>query len=227
MDFSDDLQRVLWHEFGHFCVDLLESAANPDYIIEDFWVTYHKSAISYYKWAGAVKMVPPVKWNILVNDLDKTSFSILGMLSGCLFETIFLKEFLGSDMKFTQCFCNRGNCAGQGDFYSAFSIYSEIKKKYGYNPEFINFVEIELPEIYYEKIVADGVFIKGISNLIVIKKEIILKEYDGFKDQDQFYYYFTEEINMLADLLNNLLKDTSFKEIILSLKESIQVKIQN
>lgn len=227
MDFCDDLHRVLWHEYGHFCVDILASASNPDYTINDFWVKYNDKAISNHKWAGAVEMVPPIKFKILVADLDKTSFSILSIISGCLFETIFLKEFLDSETKFTECFCNKQSCAGQLDFYSAFSIYSEIRKKYGYDAEFIKFVEIELPNIYYDKIVANKAFMEQLNKLIIMKKEIILQEYEGSKNHDEFYHYFTEEINMLTDLLNNLLKDTSFIEIILEMKESILSKIQN
>ena len=31
MDFSTDLLRVLWHELGHFCVDIIATDEDKDY----------------------------------------------------------------------------------------------------------------------------------------------------------------------------------------------------
>jgi hypothetical protein len=41
-----------------------------------------------------VRMLPSVKFEVLLQDDDKTSFALLGLISGCVFQTLFLKDVL-------------------------------------------------------------------------------------------------------------------------------------
>jgi hypothetical protein len=227
MNFSEDLQRVLWHEIGHFCVDLLEVESNPSFSIDELWVSYHEKAISNHKWAGGVKMVPSVKWNILVEDLDKTAFSMLGFISGCVFETVFRNEFLQNKVLFEDCFSHKSNCAGNGDFRSFFLTGSEFRKKYGRKPDFIKFSETELSEIYYHKIIANQAFLEQLNELIINKRDAILDFYNKSDNKIEFFYHFSnKDLDILKDFIYEIMYKTSFKETILELKESIRTKME-
>jgi hypothetical protein len=51
MEIRTDLERVLWHEVGHLCIDLIDIEGNTDFFVDDLlWVNYHKIAISEHKW---------------------------------------------------------------------------------------------------------------------------------------------------------------------------------
>ncbi|MGH2664844.1 hypothetical protein [Flavobacterium sp.] len=227
MDFSEDLLRVLWHEVGHFCVDLLESEANPDFVVDDFWVMYNENAISKHKWGGGVRMMPSVKWNVLVEDLDKTSFSMLGSISGCVFETVFLNEFLQKNVRFEDCFNNKEGCAGQGDFMSFFMMGSELRKKYGRNPDFIKFSETELFDIYYKQLITNKAFLEQLNEIVVKRRDKILADYkDSDNKKEYSHHLIKDDLDILKNHVTEIMLKTSFKEMILDIKEVIRAKME-
>lgn len=227
MDFSEDLQRVLWHEFGHLCVDLLESEANLNFLVDDFFVRYNVYAISNHKWGGGVRMVPSVKFSVLVEDLDKTSFSLLSFTSGCVFETVFRNEFLQNKVFFEDCFSNKSGCAGNGDFMNFFTTSSELRKRYGRNQDFIKFSETELFDIYYNKIIANKAFLEQLNELVIKNRNVILEDYDKSDNKNDFFYYFSkEDLEILKIQVIEIMSKTLFNEVILELKETIRSKIE-
>lgn len=227
MNFSEDLERVLWHEFGHFFVGILEIEFDKNYTIDDFWVSYHHKSTSIQKWGGGVKMIPSIKFNILVEDLDKTAFAMLGFISGCVFETFFRNEILKSNIVFEDCFGIKPNCAGYSDFMCFFSTGSEFRKKYGRQQEFINFSEIELFEIYYDEIISNIDFVDEIKKFIIIKRNEILEDFDKSEHKEQFSYYFTnEQLEILKNVVMEIMTNTKFKETILEIKRNIMSKME-
>lgn len=226
MEISIDLQRILWHELGHFCVDLIDNEKDENFSISAFWVSYHKIAISDHKWGGGVKVIPSTKFEVLVEDIDKTSFSILNVISGCIFQTIFLKEIIKIETSNNDCFCPQDKCAGKQDFFTFHRITSQIRKRYGYNSEFVGFSEIELFDIYYKLIIENKLFVESINELISCYVKKIFNTYEISENKEEFYYYFeSDEIELLKKEIYDILVKTSFKTTIEILKEKIKEKM--
>ena len=226
MEIKFDLERVLWHEIGHFCIDLVDTKRSESFSISAFWVCYRKIAITDHKWGGGVETIPSIKHNVLVEDIEKTSFSILNLISGCIFQTIFIKEILKNEISTNDCFCPKGKCAGQQDFYQFSGITAQIRKKYGSNREFIDFIEVELFDIYYELVLKNGLFIDNIRALIIVYANKVFNKYEQSDNQDEFFYNFdSDEIELLKNEIHNILVITSFENSINELTERIKNKI--
>ncbi|MFD2910191.1 hypothetical protein ACFSX9_15785 [Flavobacterium ardleyense] len=226
MEITIDLQRILWHELGHFCIDLIDTKRDENFSIDAFWVSYHKVAISDHKWGGGVKVIPSIKYEVLVEDIDKTSFSILNVISGCIFQTVFIKEIIKNEISTKDCFCPQGRCAGQQDFFTFHGITSKIRNRYGLSRELIYFSEIELFDIYYNLIIENKLFIENISELITYYANKIFKKYEQSDNKDEFFYYFNfDEIQLLRKEVYDILVITSFENTIEILKEKIKDKI--
>lgn len=223
MEFITDLQRILWHELGHLCVDLLDLEEDSNCDIDDFWVSYHKIAISDHKWGGGVKMVPSLKWAVLIQNNDKTSFALLGIISGCIFQTIFLKHFLQAEVVFEDCFCLQKNCAGQSDSISFYTLTSEVRKKNGRREDFIKFSEIGLSKMYYDLVLENSQFLEFMNQMILKYTNLISTAYHQSGSKDEFHYHFKgAELVSLKEEVCQIMSATSLKDVIVSLKEKIK-----
>jgi len=223
MEFITDLQRILWHELGHLCVDILDVEEDSNYDIDDFWVSYHKIAISDHKWGGGVKMLPSLKWAVLIENNDKTSFALLGIISGCIFQTIFLKHFLQAEVVFEDCFCLQKNCAGQGDSSSFYTLTSEIRRKNGRKEDFIKFSEIELSKMYYKLVLENSHFLELMNQIILKYTDLISTAYHQSGSKDEFHYHFKgAEFESLKEEVYQIMSATSLRDAIVGLKEKIK-----
>ncbi|PAM96354.1 hypothetical protein B4N84_02720 [Flavobacterium sp. IR1] len=227
MEIKYDLERVLWHEIGHLCIDLIEIEGSPDFFVDDFWVSYHKIAISEHKWGGGVKMLPSIKFEVLLQDDDKTSFALLGLISGCVFQTLFLKNFLkAADTSFEDCFCVQQKCAGNGDIRSFLGITSLIRKKYGLSKDFTQFSDRDLQHIYYDIIVKNQEFLGALHSLISRYTAIVYTVYEESENKDEFKYSFKKnDLDSLKQEVYNVMKGTGFYDTVIDLKERIKEKM--
>jgi hypothetical protein len=227
MDIRTDLERVLWHEIGHLCIDLLEVEGSADYWVDDLWVSYHKIAISEHKWGGGVKMLPSIKFEVVTQDDDKTSSALLGFISGCVFQTLFLKDFVEmADIVFEDCFCLQQKCAGNGDIRSFLGLGSLIRKKHGLNKSFILFSERELHHIYYGIIAENKEFVGTLHSLISRFTTIIYSLYEQSEHKDEFKYSFKENgLDTLKEEVYKVMKETGFYDAITTLKGCIKEKM--
>ncbi|MWB92925.1 hypothetical protein GON26_00970 [Flavobacterium sp. GA093] len=227
MEIRTDLERVLWHEIGHLCIDLIEIEDSPDFFVDDLWANYHAIAISEHKWEGGVRMLPSIQYEVLLQDDDKTSFALLGLISGCVFQTLYIKEFLkDADVGFENCFCMQQKCGGRGDIISFLGITSLIRKKYGLNKDFIEFSERELQHIYYDIITKNQEFLGELHILISRYTAIVYAVYQESENKDEFKYSLKGNyLDSLNDELIKLIKGTGFYDAVKGLKESIKEKM--
>lgn len=226
MEILKDLERVLWHEIGHLTVDIMETGSNDDFYIDDFWVSYHVKAVSGQKWGGAVKMLPSIPIEELVKDDEKTSFAMLGLISGCIFQTIFLREFLKEGVDFEQCFCPQNKCAGYGDMRFYLGIASEIRKKYGLNKEFITFSERDIYGLYYETVAANQNFLVSINELIIKLRDMVFEIYQQAENKEEFKFCFKDNgLEALIEDVCKIMKETMFSQTIISIKDEYKKKM--
>jgi len=227
MEIRTDLERLLWHETGHLCVDLIEIEDSPDFLVDDLWANYHAIAISKHKWEGGVRMLPSIQYDVLLQDDDKTSFALLGLISGCVFQTLYLKEFLkDADVGFEDCFCMQQKCGGRGDIMSFLGITSLIRRKYGLNRDFIQFIERELQHIYYDIITKNQEFLGELQSLISNYTAIVYDVYEQSENKDKFQYSLKGKyLDSLKEEVFKLMKGTGFYDAVKELKESIKEKM--
>ncbi len=226
METQIDIRRILWHEMGHFYIDLIDTAHNRNYFIDDFGISYHEDAITEHKWAGSVKTLPEIKWESLVEDIEKTSFTLLNLISGCIFQTYYLRNFLNKNIDYNECFCFGNNCAGRGDIKKYENLIHHITIKYGEKFHLKNFLYIELPKTYYENILKKTLFLNKTNELAKTYCTIILSRLNQMENQNNFKYYFKDNgLDLLKEQLNSIIDESDFKKDIIEFKEKIKNKI--
>ncbi|TRW25849.1 hypothetical protein FMM05_06405 [Flavobacterium zepuense] len=225
MDFQTDLQRLLWHEFGHLCIDIIQIEYYNNYEFESFFANFHSNAISTFKWGGGVKIIPSVKFTDMVNDIQLTSFCLISTISGCVFQTIFLKD-IGVDVNFNDCFCLNAKCSGYQDSMSFYQINSQFRLKHGYSINYINFIEKELQVLYADIINKNKVFLNHLNNISLKYRDIILNDYKAKGNPNRYEFNFSQErINVLVKEITEIINDTSFYGEIITMKDLIIQKI--
>ena len=227
MDFATDLLRVLWHEFGHLCVGIVETEQDKNYQINEIWVSFHEKAISEEKWGGAVSTIPTIKYNVLILDADKTSFSLIDTISGCTFQTIFYGEIENQVVDIEGCFGLGKSCAGRGDARSFHEIGFQYRQKFGNRESFTKYLNVELFDLYMQQITDNKPFLEALRIITIKYRDIILKSYHNSENQDDFYYHFEDEnlISLKHEVLEILIA-TELYQSILNLKESIIEKME-
>lgn len=227
MTFENELQKVLWHELGHLCIDLIEYDTNSNFKINFFSVQYNPNA-TFVKWGGSVNSVytndEDNKYYNLIKDLNRTSLFILNKFSGCVFETIFKNNFLNENTDFENCF-KSGLASGAGNDYATFCDFSKNYLKCSINinklnNEFVNYLS------------EDTDFIQKMNDLTIEYKNIILEDYNAKKESFFKPYEFKIDGKYLQTLTKktmHILSTTSLKNNILKLKKMIndEVVIKN
>ena len=228
METIKDIKRILWHEMGHFFIDLLEIKINGNFYVENIWISYVKDATSDHKWAGGVKTLPEIKWEAIVKDIEKTSFTLLNLISGCLFQTYFLKEVLKENVNFYDCFCFHNSCAGGGDIRKFHKIINLIRDIYGENLSLRIFLEKELIEAYYMNFLKSKIFLNSTNELVNRYSNTILEKFTQYEDKFKFHYSFKENrMESLKAEAKTILNKSSFELDILALKEKIKQNIHS
>lgn len=224
-----DLKRILWHEMGHFVVDLVEEKYNQNNHIDDVWVSYHKYANSDHKWAGGVQTLPEINIETTSKEIDKASYTLLNLISGCLFQTYFLKEIQKENVNFNDCFSYSRFSAGRGDFYKFDTLISYIRKKYGENEKLKTFLGKELKEDYRQNLIKNANFLNKTKGLIENYSNLILKKHQQYKENTEFKYSFKNEdkLELLKKEINYILKKNNFDFEIEKIKNKIKEKIES
>lgn len=225
MEFERDLHRVIWHEFGHMCIDILKIKNYTSLMIDSVSFKYHSNALPPYKWGGQVSVKPSIKFEKLVLNIEFTAFAILSLISGCIFQTIYFYKIIGNkSITFQDCFDIKKGLCGQSDYITLLSITIEFRKKYGYNKDSVLFIEKELQNIYLGMIMKNEEFISKINNLITEYKEIIINKYKG---EESFEYILdNEQIVNLRQSLYEIMNETNFIKQIETLKNQLVEKLK-
>ncbi|UGU14251.1 hypothetical protein LS482_11055 [Sinomicrobium kalidii] len=130
MSVLNDIKRIVWHEFGHLCVNSIMVKSVKDIDLNIARLTIHYlNMVDGAKWGGCVQVLPDPGYERAVKNLNYFSLKSISLFSGCLFETLYLNVIQGLDKGIFDCFCNKSNCTGIGDFYTYNSLISELLKQ--------------------------------------------------------------------------------------------------
>ncbi len=221
MVYQNDLKRILWHEFGHFFVDLLFTNQFPTYEIECLQLTLHRNCINGKCWGGGIKVKPEIKLEEVLLDQDAISFQILSLFSGCIFESIFLKDNESLLKLFDKCLCSENSCTGKKDR----QLINSILLKFTNNRELTEYLRNDLPTHYFDRISKNKKFIKELESLIISLSIKIITNLDETNlDETQNYRIVESELRSLIDETTQIL---SIIEVdLLTLKDEIKQKMK-
>lgn len=222
MEKINDLKRVLWHELGHFCIDLL----NLKHRIAGFRVSYHNKAIG-NSWGGGVKVEPPIIFDEIIEDIEKVSLEIVSLISGCMFQTIFMNKYLNQNVQLkNDCFALYDRCAGKDDYHKFLILTSKLFTKYERKKELVSYSKVDIFEDYFELLNENQEFLEEMNKLIDEISNKINQEFQESGYNCDFQYCFNfEELESLEVRINRIMVETSFKNSVFRLIESFKEKI--
>ena len=183
MNLTKNINRILWHEIGHFCIDIQKVKYHSDYCVNKIKIAYKRRNDDLIPWYGYVEMLPTTKWELIPKDPSFMAYSLISLISGCLFETIYLTEILKESRELKDCFSFTKNAVGRGDFNSYHEILTQTRKLHEYlrgKNDFNNFIEFEFKNIVTDKIYKIEEFFVALKKIIDpiaidIEKDYLIK----------------------------------------------------
>ena len=169
-----------------------------------------------------VRTVPAINFETLVKDSHKTAFAYIGLISGCVFQTIFYNEFDEENKTINSCLGLTDNCAGRGDLNKFNGIGTEHRKKYGNRENFTMYINQDLLEIYQDVLAPKKNFLNQRNALAIRERDIILQEFNDAENKDDFYHHNdADSIQNLLYQVREILQNTGIYETIYILKEQV------
>lgn len=217
MSVSEDIKRILWHEMGHLCVDLIKIESHNYLSINQVALGHQNYVGDQFNWNGYVEMQPAIPFEDIPNDFSVLAYSLISLQAGCIFEMIFFKKILkDSSTNFEDCFSIKKDALGNGDRRSYSEILSAILKT---NPEFrgkkdvLKFIEKEFVHKVKDRFFGLDDFIKKLD--VLVNKEVIKIEgnYNENKDRGDYSYNYTDdELIGLSKNVKVVIDEFQFRE---------------
>ncbi|TBW26963.1 hypothetical protein [Gramella sp. KN1008] len=192
----EEIRKIFWHELGHLCTNIFKTEKYPKYNISLLNISFTNERSRLFKWHGHVDTLPPIPHENLVENLNLLTYSLMGIISGCVFQTVYSVKVLGNaDLNYDSCFCHTNNCIGSGDFNSFHAILSQLRKRYPQlrgNRNFSQYSEVDLPNAFLNELAKNNDFIIGMT-------EIAEKHCSGIYD---LYLKQGKDVNLSFNLEN-------------------------
>lgn len=195
--FKKFISDVVWHEMGHFCLDVLLIKNNSNYEISSFKYVYNRET---KELTGCVTCgCEEIKSNKdLINKggLNDLSFKILSVLAGSVFESIHNKKFCNNDLTPKEIL-SKGSA-----IYDAIEFNSIIKEFYnGADATKEEIIEEHLNS-FLDTIFKNDIFIAELSkiNQGYIEKIYNDLDHDNYLGQDNDLKQVNNTIDLSADI---------------------------
>lgn len=227
MSFSIDLQRVIWHELGHLCVDMLINEKFPEYDVSEFKLKYHVNAYPPYKWGGSIVLNPSIQPEIYNEDSELVSLCLIGCLAGCVYQTVFLNRIIKNEsIKFENCFSlNRGS-GGLYDCRSYNNIQSHHRKNNVHSQQLIEFLTSELHNLFVDLLIRNQTFIDGLNEYSLVYVNHGL-QYFNETDSEINFSFSADYLGQIKVEIFELMNETNFshslKNLVLLTQESLDI----
>jgi hypothetical protein len=206
-----DLKKIIWHEIGHFCIEIINS--NP--IIE---LKIEKNYDSV--WLGGLKNKNIIKIVDLVEDIDQAIFEILSLVSGCVFQIIYFKKYEKKEVSFLKdCFNRKDH--GSDDYDKFHTINNKLKESYSVKKYSLNYIDDE----YIKLIIENCSFIEKINKISNNLNDIILNDFNKKQMLGDINYSFVlkdEELDYLKKNIEKIISETKFKDDFLIFKNKFK-----
>lgn len=218
MSLNNQIKRAVWHEIGHFCIDIIKPIHHEDYQVTEFCVKYQQRSDDLPSWGGFVKMLPTIKFLEIPKDPSFMAYSLMSLCSGCIFET----KHLETNLK--KCFSNNMKCLGFGDWRSYKLIISETSKLHPYfrgKKEAFQFIEFDYIKLVQDEIEKLTDFFSEIEKKVNQITSEIEKDF-SFKEKPSPYSFLIdkEELENLKMEVLEISEKNEFTDSVLALRES-------
>lgn len=225
-DDIENISKLLFHEFGHYCVDLIiidkiEGLTISEIVIRNY-------SCENVKWCGYVKMIPEdlLKLETVLGKHGLLVFKQISLVSGCLFQTIATKDKLS----FKDCFSFKKNSIGKGDHDTFWEIPFLLRKKYtkmelNKNEYYKNLNKLLFVE-YATDLKKIGI-IEELKDFILTESIKIHKEFLKQKCPKEFSYkYEGDDLNNLHSTIDKIISAKNFDDLVLGIHANILKELQ-
>lgn len=227
MSFNIDLQRVIWHELGHLCVDMLINEKFPQYVVSEFNLKYHANAYPPYKWGGSIVLHPSIQPEIYIEDSELVSLCLIGCLAGCVYQTVFFNRIIKNELiKFEHCFSLDRGSGGLHDCRSYNNIQSHHRKKNEHSQQLIEFLTSELQNLFINLLIENPDFINRLNEYSLIYIDHVL-QYFSEADSEINFSFSADYLGQIKVEIFQLMNETNFshslKNLVFLTQESFDI----
>lgn len=219
MDSKTDLERVIWHEFGHLCIDIILNLRNDDYTINKIEFEYHKEALG-NKWGGKISnFSEKVKDDcdlLNLKNFELYSFQSMNLLSGCFFESQFLKNNCEIESALNDFFKFGGS--GESDYVKFRNLNKKLchKSNFDINDFNLNYLSI-VEKFFIEELKKEFDFWENLKDLS--KKYLRIINSSINFNENYTYSFNANEIDILINEIKILVEKYNFIQSINSILE--------
>ncbi len=207
---------------GHLCVDLIKIESHNQLSINQVTIGHKNYSGDQFNWNGHVEMEPSLPFKEIPSDISVLAYSLISLQAGCIFETIFFQKIsMDSSKEFENCFSNKKDAIGNGDWRNYYEILSEIRN---ISPElrgkmdFHNFMENEFPKGVKDMLFEMDGFIKNLDDLVTREALKIEENYKGKTDKGDYNYnYIGDELISLSKDVTTLMEKFLFRESLIEM----------
>lgn len=213
---ENTIRELIWHEFGHFCLDLIKIKNNPNFKITSFKFEFNK-ANSYWRCSVTCKNPYITSNKEIVENLNRNElcFDIISIIAGSVFESVYRRKF------YNQYYCPRKILnvgSARNDMQSINNILSELGNGI-LNTKIRDFILSNILDEFFDIIFKnDSFFDKAIEILEPIELKIISEFNIMF---DYLYILKESEIISLSNQLENLISSSNILVEIEELKRKL------
>jgi hypothetical protein len=227
----ENIKRIFWHELGHLCVDIIKEKRIPELYINNLNISYSNEMGLPFKWTGYVEALPKLPYLEIAKEDNKFAYSLIGLVSGCVFETIYFHNFLKeNDKNFKDCFCMKGDCIGNGDWSSLNQILSKFRGLYPKtrgNVGLFEFLEEGFLITYSEVVEKMEDFFIALKEIVDFESKSIFDNFQASGSPASYSHNISgKPLKKLTDKLRPLVYEYGFVEVVTSTSEKIIGKIK-
>jgi hypothetical protein len=227
----ENIKRIFWHELGHLCVDIIKVEKIAGLYINNLNISYRNDTGLPFKWTGYVEALPELPYLEIPKEESKFAYSLIGLVSGCVFETIYFHNFLKENNKnFKDCFCMKGDCIGNGDwrfFNEVLTSFRELYPKTRGDKDLFEFLEEKFINIYFNAVEKMKSFFNALKEIVDFQSQIIFDDFQAKGSPESYSFnILDEQLKELIDILRPLVYDYGFVEVLASTTEEIIEKIK-
>lgn len=211
--FKKIISDVVWHEMGHFCLDVLLIKNNSNYEISTFKYEYNskRNVLKGCVTCGCEE-IKSNKDLINKGDLNDLSFKILSVLAGSVFESIHNKKFCNNDL-------TPKEILSKGSAISDANEFNSIIK------EFYNGADATKEEIIEEHLNSflDTIFKNDIfvAELSMINQGYIEEIYNDLDQDNDYSLNLSDDIKDLIVKVSEILNKSEMENQIEVIKDKI------
>lgn len=215
MNDLEEIQCILWHELGHFLIDLHLIEMHTEISIKEILIrNYGCESVN---WCGWVDLEPKskLKYAEVIKDLSLTAFKFISLPSGCLFQS----KNAPDKINFKDCFAFKGKAIGKGDHDKFWELEFQLRKNNEVNDNDKKAFYENLNTIVFEKYINEvgklDEFQKGLKIIVDRESNLILTDYINKKTPENYSFKFEGEyLNNLSTELTGLMSKYSFGDIV-------------